>query len=52
MIGKLEVFSIGESEFAMTELLVERYAFDVRLRALEAIQPAVAMELRTLRPRH
>jgi hypothetical protein len=32
-IGKLEVFSIGESEFAMTELLVERYAFDLRLRA-------------------
>jgi hypothetical protein len=51
-IGKLEVFSIGESEFAMTELLVERYAFDVRLRALDAIQLAVAMELRTLRPRH
>jgi predicted nucleic acid-binding protein len=46
-IGKLEVFSIGESEFAMTELLVERYAFDLRLRALDALQLAVALELRT-----
>jgi uncharacterized protein len=45
--GKLEVFSIGESEFAMTELLVERYAFDLRLRALDALQLAVALELRT-----
>ena len=47
--GKLEVFFIGESEFAMTELLVERYAFDVRLRALDAIQLAVALELRNKR---
>ncbi len=46
-IGKLEVFSIGESEFSMTELLVERYAFDSRLRALDALQLAVALELRT-----
>lgn len=45
-IGRLEVFSIGESEFAMTELLVERYAFDLRLRALDALQLAVALELR------
>jgi hypothetical protein len=30
--GKLEVFSIGESDFAMADLLVERYAFDSRLR--------------------
>ncbi len=44
--GKLEVFSIGESEFAMAELLVERYSFDLRLRALDALQLAVAMELR------
>jgi predicted nucleic acid-binding protein len=44
--GKLEVFSIGESEFAVTELLVERYAFDLRLRALDALQLAVALELR------
>jgi predicted nucleic acid-binding protein len=44
--GKLEVFSIGESAFAMAELLVERYAFDSRLRALDALQLAVALELR------
>jgi predicted nucleic acid-binding protein len=44
-VGRLEVFSIGESEFAMTELLVERYAFDLRLRALDALQLAVALEL-------
>ncbi len=45
--GKLEVFSIGESEFAMAELLVERYAFEFRLRALDALQLAVASELRS-----
>ncbi|HYL38438.1 MAG TPA: type II toxin-antitoxin system VapC family toxin [Bryobacteraceae bacterium] len=45
--GKLEVFSVAESEFAMTELLVERYAFDLRLRALDALQLAVALELRS-----
>ena len=44
--GKLEVFSVAESEFAMAELLVERYAFDFRLRALDALQLAVALELR------
>lgn len=45
-IGKLEVFSVAESEFAMAELLAERYAFDFRLRALDALQLAVALELR------
>jgi hypothetical protein len=44
--GKLEVFSIEESEFTTAELLVERYAFDSRLRALDALQLAVALELR------
>ena len=44
--GKLEVFSIGEAEFAGAELLVERYAFASRLRALDALQLAVALELR------
>jgi predicted nucleic acid-binding protein len=44
--GRLEVFSIGESEFAGADLLVERYAFDLRLRALDALQLAVALELR------
>jgi predicted nucleic acid-binding protein len=45
-IGKLEVFSIGEGEFAIAEALVERYAFDSRLRPLDALQLAVALELR------
>ena len=44
--GKLVVFSVAESEFAMAELLVERYTFDQRLRALDALQLAVALELR------
>ena len=42
----MEVFSIGESEFTAAELLVERYAFDSRLRALDSLQLAVASELR------
>jgi predicted nucleic acid-binding protein len=45
--GRLEVFSIAESEFAAAETLIERYAFDFRLRALDALQLAVALELRT-----
>ena len=36
----------GEGEFTATELLVERYAFDSRLRALDALQLAVTLELR------
>ena len=35
--GKLEVFSVGEAEFSMTELLLERYAFDFHLRTLDAL---------------
>lgn len=42
--GKLEVFSIGEAEFAGAELLVDRYAFASRLRALDALQLAVALD--------
>jgi predicted nucleic acid-binding protein len=45
--GKLEVFSVGEPEFTTAELLVERSAFDSRLRALDALQLAVAAELRS-----
>jgi predicted nucleic acid-binding protein len=44
--GKLEVFSIGEPEFTTAEFLIERYAFDSRLRALDSLQLAVALELR------
>jgi hypothetical protein len=43
--GKLEVFSIGESDFALADSLVERYAFDSRLRTLDALQLEVALEL-------
>ena len=35
--GKLEIFSIGESTFTTAEVLVERYAFDSRLRALDVL---------------
>jgi predicted nucleic acid-binding protein len=45
--GRLEVFSIGESDFALADSLVECYAFDSRLRALDALQLAVALELRS-----
>jgi predicted nucleic acid-binding protein len=44
--GKLEIFSIGDAEFSRAELLVERWAFSSRLRALDALQLAVALELR------
>jgi predicted nucleic acid-binding protein len=44
--AKLEVFSIGEVAFTTAELMVERYAFASRLRALDALQLAVAVELR------
>ena len=45
--GKLEIFSVGESEFARAETLIERYAFDHHLRTLDALQLAVALELRS-----
>jgi uncharacterized protein len=45
-IGKLEVFSIARSEFSNAETLVERYAFTLRLRALDALHLAVALALR------
>ena len=43
--GKLQVFSITESEYAGADALVERYAFTLRLRALDALQLAVALGL-------
>jgi predicted nucleic acid-binding protein len=45
--GKLEVFSITDAEFSAAERLIERYAFELRLRALDALQLAVALELRS-----
>ena len=46
LTGKFAVFSIREPEFALAELLIEKYAFDFRLRALDAVQVAVALRLR------
>ena len=43
---KFDVFAIREPEFALAERLVEQYAFDMRLRALDAVQLAVALGLR------
>jgi predicted nucleic acid-binding protein len=43
---KYEVFGVGESEFALAERLVDQYAFDLRLRTLDAVQLAVALGLR------
>lgn len=43
---KLEVFAVREPEFAAAERLIERYAFDLRLRALDALQIAVALSLK------
>ena len=37
---------MGESTFALAESLVERYAFEMQLRALDALQLALALELR------
>lgn len=45
--GRLEVFSVGEAEFSFAELLLEHHAFNLRLRALDALQLAVAMGLRS-----
>lgn len=45
---KLAVFAIREQEFALAERLVEQYAFDLRLRTLDAVQIAVALRLRAL----
>ncbi len=44
--GKFELFSVAESEFAVAEELIGRYAFDQQLRTLDALQLAVALELR------
>jgi hypothetical protein len=38
-------FRRGSSTLALAESLVERHAFEMQLRALDALQPAVALEL-------
>lgn len=45
--GKFDVFAVRETEFAAAERLIERYAFDLRLRALDALQIAVALSLKS-----
>jgi uncharacterized protein len=45
--GRFEVFSITDAEVSIAELLLSRHAFNLRLRALDALQLAVAMALRT-----
>ena len=42
---KFEVFAVDEATFAEAERLLEQYAFDRWLRALDAIQIAVALGL-------
>jgi predicted nucleic acid-binding protein len=44
---KIEVFAIRETEFAAAERLIERYAFDLRLRTLDALQIAIALSLKS-----
>jgi len=44
---KFDVFAVRESEFALAERLVVQYSFDIRLRALDAVQLAVALGLRS-----
>jgi predicted nucleic acid-binding protein len=44
---KFLVTTIREPEFAVAERLLEQYAFDLRLRALDAIQIAVALGLKS-----
>jgi predicted nucleic acid-binding protein len=44
---KFLVTAIREQEFAVAERLLEQYAFDRRLRALDAIQIAVALGLKS-----
>ena len=43
---KFHVFAVRESEFALAERLIEKYAFDKRLRTLDALQLAVALGLK------
>jgi predicted nucleic acid-binding protein len=44
--GKFQVFGLREKELRNAEWLIERYAHDLRLRALDAIQIAVALTLK------
>lgn len=43
---RFEVFGIGDVEYAGAEWLIERHAFDLRLRTLDALRLAVALSLK------
>ena len=43
---RFQVFAVNEQEFALAERLIEKYAFDKRLRTLDAVQLAVALGLK------
>lgn len=45
--GKFRVFGLRETELRAAERLIEKYAHDLRLRALDAIQITVALALRS-----
>lgn len=45
--GRFEIFSVGESDLELAEALIERHAFDHHLRTLDALQLAIALELRS-----
>jgi predicted nucleic acid-binding protein len=44
---KFLVAAVREPDFSLAESLLERYAFDLRLRALDAIQLSVALGLKS-----
>ncbi len=47
---RFAVLPVLEPEFALADALLKKYAFDRRLRALDAVQIAAALRLRTHRP--
>lgn len=47
---RFSVLPILDPEFALADALLEKYAFDQRLRALDAVQIATALRLQTHRP--
>ncbi len=43
--GDIEVYSITQEHFFTAERLIGRYSFEYRLRTLDALQLAVALDL-------
>jgi hypothetical protein len=44
--NRFEVSAVLDSDFSVAGSLLEQYAFDFRLRALDALQLAVALKLK------